>query len=91
MNMLAEFCGMVETGMTMEDFRFISTDGRRDKYHIRLAAERMMNSYRRSEDKFAWYLSLTIDESDKLYMLLLRKAGERQQRRMMKRTERRAV
>lgn len=89
--MLAEFCVMIEVGLTPADFRFVADDGKRNKYQIKLAAERMRARYRKSDDKFLWYLSLTIDESDKLYMLLLRKAGERQQRRMMKRTERRAV
>lgn len=89
MNILAEFVSMIETGLTLADFKVLADDGKRTKYGIGLRASTMRNNYRRTEDKFMWYLSLTIDEADRLYMLLLRRAGERQNMRKEKRKERR--
>lgn len=89
MNMLAEFCLMIEGGLEWEDFKAIADDGKRDKYALGLAATKIRTRYRKSEDKFSWYLSLSIDEADRLYMQLLRRAGERQMERKAKRLERR--
>ena len=79
MNILAEFASMIESGMTPSLCVSVCGD--------KVKGNSLWTRYNRTEDKFAWYLSLTLEESDRLYLLLLRKAGERREERKAKRRE----
>ena len=89
MNFLTEFVSMIETGLTLSDFKVLADNGKRDKYSLSLRATNMHNLYKRTDDKFLWYLSLTIDEADKLFFILQRKVDENQNTRKEKKEERR--
>lgn len=79
MNVLAELASMIEHGITPSLCVAVCDD--------KVKGNSLWTRYKRTEDKFAWYLSLTLDESDRLYLLLLRKAGERRNERKLKRSE----
>ena len=76
MNILADFAAFMELGMTRKVCIMITNDDSKGMG--------LWRRWKNSEDKFSWYLSLTMEQSDRLYLYLLRWAGEERQKRKMR-------
>ena len=76
MNILADFAAFMELGMTRNVCVLIADDDRK--------GVGLWVRWKNTEDKFSWYLSLTMEQSDRLYLYLLRWAGEERQKRKMR-------
>jgi hypothetical protein len=75
MNMLADFAAFMELGMTRKVCMMLTADEKKGLM--------LWRRWKNSDDKFAWYLSLTMEQSDRLYLYLLRWAGEQRKLRKM--------
>ena len=76
MNVLADFALFMEFGMTRQVCVMIAGDEK--------IGHGMWSRWKHTDDKFAWYLSLTMEQSDKLYLYLLRWSGEQRKLRKMR-------
>lgn len=72
MNILSEYCAYIQCEFDLQEAVKIWGKEKGSELHKR---------YAKAQNPFLWYLTLTMDESDTLYFYLLRKFGERKERR----------